>query len=121
MNKVQQIENFLKNIIKYQDFFNIDAFFDNMPQECILTEQDLKSVIENGNEIIVLGPDFYTHHQILSTIHPNIVNNNFYIYQGYAVTGNDSSYWYKINQELSNYITTLNLEICNQMFDDQLV
>jgi len=49
MNKVQEIETFLKNIIKYKDFFNIDDFFDNMPPECILTEKDLKSVIENGN------------------------------------------------------------------------
>jgi len=121
MNKVSQIETFLKNIIKYQDFFGIDAFFDNIPESCILTYEDLRSVIDCNNEIIVLGPDFYTHHEILNNTHPNIIGNMFSIHQGYAVSGNDSSHWYKINEDLSEYITTLNLEMCNQLFNDQLI
>lgn len=121
MSKVSQIEHFIKNIIKYIDFIDIDAFFDNMPESCILTSQDLQAVIQCNTEIIVLRPDFYTQHEILNNTHPNIIGNMFSIYQGYAVTGNDSSYWYKINQDLVEYITTLNMEICNQIFHDQLI
>ena len=121
MNKIIQIENFLKNIIKYKDFFDIDAFFDNIPESCILKYEDIKSILHYNTEIIVLGPGFYTHHEILNNTHPNISENMFYLYQNYAVTGNECSYWYKINQDLSDYITTLNIEICNQIFNDQLI
>lgn len=121
MNKLHQIETFMQNIIKYKDFFDINAFFENIPEDCILTQQDLESILHHGNQILVIGPDFYSHHEILSSEHPNIKTNAFYIYQGYAVTDNDSSYWYKINQQFSDYITTLNLEICNQLFEEQLM
>lgn len=115
MNKVIEIETFIQNIINYQDFFNIDAFFDNIPISCILTAEDLRFVKENNSQYIVLGPELYTSHQILNKFSPSI--NYFHIYQGYAVTGNDS-YWYKINKELSEYITKLNLEICSQMINN---
>lgn len=121
MNKVEHIENFIKNIINYKDFIDIESFFDNIPESSILTWEDLQSIIKYNNNIVVIGPDFYTNHQILDNNNPNITGNMFYIYQCYAVTGNNSSYWYKINEDLLNYIIILNTEICNQMLCDQLV
>ena len=86
-----------------------------------LTEQDLQNILYNNSEYLVLVPDFYVSCEVLDKNHNSILFNEFSIYQNYAVTGNDSSYWYKINEELYNYITMLNLEICNRMLDEEIL